>query len=743
MKIASGENEDLQDWFQPNKANSYMNFIRVIVTTDDEACLFISFILPKDPEFRIRNFTDKEITINQPNFPLYMIEPGGLMPWAYDDLQGKRKIDIGINGDKKSYVIEKIEQMKDLGNNTVEVVVVGVTRELRITPSDSLINRLKYNINNKKTGIKLILDFKGFGISVIDKSPKEILYISMADLYLKLSVKTAVVYNETRTFTKLDLKLESMQIDNMKNSNRQFPVIFNNILRKKDEESAFLQMKLHKMNSRKVIDELENEVKSLEKFSWIEMALQEMQCQLDLETIINLINLAQDLQSSLQKPGEIADKKDALQDYLTELNPSAPILTYEDSQTAEKAYFEFLRFCAIKIMVSFRISKQKVEITRNPKVGFGVLKALTSIGSAFVNFSNSPLRFRELLIHHSFQNFQSMISQISKNYIRQGILQFYKILGSVDLLGNPIGFVDKVGVGVVEFFNEPKKGALKGPKSFAKGISKGVRSLVGNIISGSFGGVNRITGGLYGIVREFTGDPYGINRLDDQGKVLGSLYGGVKGSVQDLSEGISGVITKPIKGAKAKGTAGCIKGVGSGLVGVVAAPVSAVLRLSNGLTGCVANAGTKIARGTTGKAKRRRFPRYFGPKNILEPYNDDISSAQNILKRLHDYHKEKIVYYAHITDFRDKIVILTMNYLLILVNSDLNQAIKVKHIKILEIHSQNENFVLYCGYPENATHVQSKEFSQLAKLYSAISALPSIDVLMPLQRPIRVNQRVI
>lgn len=59
---------------------------------------------------------------------------------------------------------------------------------------------------------------------------------------------------------------------------------------------------------------------------------------------------------------------------------------------------------------------------------------------------------------------------LTRNYARQGALQFYKLLGSSDLIGNPVGLIDKLGTGVFEFFNEPRKGLLKGPKEFAGGI---------------------------------------------------------------------------------------------------------------------------------------------------------------------------------------------------------------------------------------------------------------------------------
>ena len=53
-------------------------------------------------------------------------------------------------------------------------------------------------------------------------------------------------------------------------------------------------------------------------------------------------------------------------------------------------------------------------------------------------------------------------------------MQFYKLLGSADLIGNPVGFVNKLGTGVYELISEPSKGLLKGPDEFVGGVGKGV-----------------------------------------------------------------------------------------------------------------------------------------------------------------------------------------------------------------------------------------------------------------------------
>ena len=85
-------------------------------------------------------------------------------------------------------------------------------------------------------------------------------------------------------------------------------------------------------------------------------------------------------------------------------------------------------------------------------------------------------------------------------------MQIYKLLGSSDLIGNPMSFVNKLGKGVFEFVSEPSKGLLKGPDEFVGGVGKGVQSLVTNVVSGGFDSVSKITGSLYSVVKNVGGE---------------------------------------------------------------------------------------------------------------------------------------------------------------------------------------------------------------------------------------------
>jgi hypothetical protein len=50
--------------------------------------------------------------------------------------------------------------------------------------------------------------------------------------------------------------------------------------------------------------------------------------------------------------------------------------------------------------------------------------------------------------------------------------QVYKILGSADFLGNPVGLFSSLGTGVLDFFYEPAQGLVKSPEDFGKGLAK-------------------------------------------------------------------------------------------------------------------------------------------------------------------------------------------------------------------------------------------------------------------------------
>lgn len=72
--------------------------------------------------------------------------------------------------------------------------------------------------------------------------------------------------------------------------------------------------------------------------------------------------------------------------------------------------------------------------------------------------------------------------------------------------------------------------------------------------------------------------------------------------------------------------------MGSGVIGVVASPFTATLRFGTNVATGIKNTAIKIGKGKLPTYGRFRHPRCFNSKNILQPYDESIAEANEILK---------------------------------------------------------------------------------------------------------------
>lgn len=693
-------------WKLSKWSHRNLQYVRVMKYTKNEATIHISFIKPKDPEFVIVNNTKEVINVWQKEVEgggTLEVHPGTTSPWCFGNyLIKEKRIILNIGNLQKDFSLEKIKKCKNLGDYMVEVVVQGVTREIRVSSEEF--------VEGNKEVIKVapVLNFKihanlaGVGVSIMDLKNNEELYISLSNILVKYKFAQVLHKDHSTNSVKFDVQVENFQIDNMEKTGALFPVILSKFKMTSDQEeyTPFLQLKVHKETTISLKTSI-----SLQKLKWLELSIHPLQVNINEETIYTLLNLKY-LFSLFSSTSEIFV-----------IDTSYPPLPYKISEIGRKAYFEFLRLCAIKIEVNFRKASKILSISL--KSGLGVLRILSTIGGAFANISETPLKFNEVLVTHGFQTIPSLTSSLLKNYIRQGILQLYKLLGSSDMLGNPLGLIDKLGTGVFEFVTEPAKGLLKGPKAFASGVGKGVKSLVGGIISGGFGSVSKITGSLYNVVKELGGD---LPELDRRQSNIGVfMYEGFKGGIMDVADGVTGVFTKPFKGAKDKGAKGFVKGVGSGLFGLVSSPVKLVLKFGSTITSGIAKSATLLTKGKVHRFGRMRFPRQLGPKRVLEQYDPDVAQAQGLL--LAEGQNQHIVYYAHYTEERDIIIIVTNKLFWVLVDAETKAKFSLKHIDHMELHMAHNLFILDCHSKEGSIKVSGHSFGKLATGYFAVLSM--------------------
>ena len=110
--------------------------------------------------------------------------------------------------------------------------------------------------------------------------------------------------------------------------------------------------------------------------------------------------------------------------------------------------------------------------------------------------------------------------------------------------------------GIGDFFYEPAAGIIHGPEEFAEGIATGVKSLATNVIGGTAGALGRIGNRLgTGVAALTVDEKFQKERRERINRKTGFAESG-KNLLRSVVDGVTGVFTKPIEGAKEDGIEG-------------------------------------------------------------------------------------------------------------------------------------------------------------------------------------------
>jgi vacuolar protein sorting-associated protein 13A/C len=546
---------------------------------------------------------------------------------------------------------------------------------------------------------EISVNLAGICLSVIDESPKEILVLSLQRIAVKGYAETMRLDTDFEEKTGLDVSIGSLQLDNMLTHKQAYPVLF--APSEFSMDVPYFQLGIHR-----IITTSESHRK-IERFPLLTIILQETQIKIDyltgMELSSKLIKLLESSNSNLdESTGELLT---------TEVN------LFLEATSSKRTYFEVMQLGAVSLNLSTRVPSDLPESPIKSNQFIQIQRSLLHIA----NISDSNLQFKSVILMYSYQTVRTLLEILVMNYGRQAVFQFYKVLGSSDLLGNPIKLIDNLGTGVYEFFSEPYKGLIKGPDEFVGGVSKGIKSLVGNVLAGGFGSVSKIAGSLHDIVKEVGGE-----RKMTKKEKEGGILSGFKGGVLDVASGVSGIFSKPVQGAKNSGVKGFFKGLGTGVIGAVSSPVTALLRVGGSVAQSLADSGENIK--SIGPVQERghvRHPRYFGSLKTLETYNGELAEAQFLLKNSQKYSNDSI---QLLQTFIEATVILTEKNLLILERGQLSAEILISTIQSITVIDSVKVFVkVLVGKDRTRSLLTARDEMQAAKLVLAVASLRNME----------------
>jgi regulator of replication initiation timing len=272
------------------------------------------------------------------------------------------------------------------------------------------------------------------------------------------------------------------------------------------------------------------------------------------------------------------------------------------------------------------------------------------IAAVFPSVSDAPIRLQGKAIDHVFESPHEILSSVKNYYVNETLKQVYKIIGSLDFVGNPTILFSSFVSGVRDLVVAPTKAFLKSPTDVRKvgmGLGKGTLSFFSNGASGIFGFSARLwaTAGQTVAVLSLDSEyrQWHRDRIVNEATNLNRVWKrrGVQ-SVQEIvfrpfadvalgvTMGATGFFTAPYNGAKKRGTRGLAEGVAVGTIGVVAKPVIGVFDAFTHVSQTVHDLAksVNILERRYQPALKLRLPYVFGPMNILCPF--DAVSARSV-----------------------------------------------------------------------------------------------------------------
>lgn len=473
-----------------------------------------------------------------------------------------KKYDIDYVGYHEPITLELAPEGDKSSNKKYEIVVQIVvdetTRVFKFMEKELEMNRLENQeaqFENEFQQRKMLyassfdIRLAGFGLSLLDGYPQEVFFASL-DV---LQVQKAPASLEW-VFSIFNLQLDDML------TTAKFPVILNPIDAGYSDKAVgkepepLLRLVLAADLTAKV-----------GTYKLLEVDLSSFSLKVDIDYLVNLVKL---LEPYLVSDATVANRTArTLEQTLERRVPPVPImeLTANGNIHHDLVYFDVLRIHAITIDLEYSITRKDIVSStggNGRSVVFGFLSQV--IGLVGSNLSGSPtLSFSEIVIARCFSTKQRLQNQLMQNYIRQGVLQAYRLVGSADIIGNPIGLVEDLGSGVLQFL-KITKGEVLGD---AQTRGEGVKVLGKTIVKSGASTVAKITGSLDKFVGEFAEEDDSANKEDEKPATgIAPIDGGIQ-FAKDFGKGLTGIFTKPVQGAMKGGVTGLVQGTVSGIAG--------------------------------------------------------------------------------------------------------------------------------------------------------------------------------
>nr|XP_035959114.1 vacuolar protein sorting-associated protein 13A isoform X4 [Halichoerus grypus] len=408
----------------------------------------------------------------------------------------------------------------------------------------------------------------------------------------------------------------------------------------------------------------------ISRIKYFKVLIQEMDLRLDLGFVYALAELMTEAEVTEKTEIELFHKDiEAFQEEYK---------TASLADSSQVSLYEYFHISPIKLHLSVSLSSGREEVKDSEQQeGLMAVRSLNlllkSIGATLTDVQDVVFKLAFFELNYQFHTASELQSEVIRHYSKQAIKQMYVLILGLEVLGNPFGLIREFSEGVEAFFYEPYQGAIQGPEEFVEGMALGLKALVGGAVGGLAGAASKITSAMAkGVAAMTLDEDYQQKRREAMNKQPAGLREGItrggKGLVSGFVSGITGIVTKPIKGAQKEGAAGFFKGVGKGLVGAVARPTGGIIDMASSTF-----QGIKRATETSDEVESLRPPRFFNEDGVIRPYRLRDGTGNQMLQVMENGRFAKYKYFTHVMINKTDMLMITKSGVLFVTKGTFGQ----------------------------------------------------------------------
>jgi hypothetical protein len=571
------------------------------------------------PPYRIVNQAFERIVISQSlpakgsgyDFQKYEIYPDSQCDFFWENaLITPLRLRLIIRNISLAIDLDQIGYIQEDDNYRFLIYPDGRTKILLISEKSKSLPKFFKAVDDEKEDVLFdcSLTVHQLGISLIDEKPSELISAFIENI--------VCVYVLSDSSRKVKITVESFQIDSSDlSAGTPYPVMFYSPIKRGAEDQPFLELRIFESF---VSERIYN-------FKYFGILLQESELLLDELTLFRIIGIANEITPDSVKVKPITDN---LISYLEKsFRDNFSALVALEQKADKMIFFDHLEIYSIKLLASF-----SANVIAS---GSGVFDHFTkSFGILTKGFKDISIKLDGQRFLRAYASPKMLMTNILELYKKNILATAVKVLGSVEILGNPVGLFTNIGSGVQDFISEPAEGFSQGPAEFGMGVVKGTASLFKHTVKGVGGAFQGITSSVANVSAMLSMDDefiqkraYRSAKNKPKDLVSGTVDAGKKLG-RGIFEGVTGVITAPIKGAQKGGILGFAKGIAKGTVGLALKPITGVFDAAASVSSSIKNVGDD-SNFPTGRFRHPRM--LYGQERAIKVYNPEDAWLNHLL----------------------------------------------------------------------------------------------------------------